>query len=223
MSTISAQDLLFLGGPVMVPILICSIFALGIILNRWSYLTSLKNDTDLLRSRVFELLRNNKIKEAILLCEANHAPVARVLKAGLFKLDSSAEEIKEAMEQASALENPKLENGLAALITIANVAPLLGMFGTVLGITVTFHAVQTQSAGLTPLTPADLAGGIWQALLTTLAGLMVAIPSFVAYNFFVHRINNIITEMERTAAEMLNISTRLAEPADTEKMPGFTQ
>lgn len=214
MYEISAKELLFSGGPVMIPLAICSILGLGIILNRWLYFIKSQANSNLTKLEVFNLIRANKIKEAILFCETQTTPIAQILKAGLLKSGASREEIKEELEQVSALEIPKLENGLAALITIANITPLLGMFGTVLGLTITFHAIQSHSSGTNPLTPADLAGGIWQALLTTLMGLAVAIPCFAAYNYFVQRINDMITEMEKTARDLLNL---LASPEEYPK------
>lgn len=192
------------GGPLMVPILLCSILALGIILEKFYHLARIKINTQNLKEEVFHLVKNNKIKEAIQLCESYHSPVAKIIKGGLLKFGASRDEIKEAMEDISIFEIPKLEVRLPALATIAHVSPLLGLLGTVTGMTNSFHTIQVRASTLNPITPGDLAGGIWEALLTTVAGLMVAIPSYVAYNFFISRINSIVHDMEHAATELLN-------------------
>lgn len=212
----SFRQFLFTGGPIMIPILICSLAALTIIINKWLYFKNSQTDVFRLKKEIFELVKDNKIKKAISLCDTNPSPVAQILKAGLLKFGSPREEIKEDMEYVSSLEIPKLESGLAALVTIANVSPLFGLLGTVMGMIIIFHAIQDRTASMNPLTPADLAGGIWQALITTLAGLVVAIPAFVAYNYFVNRIHNTVVEMERASSELVNLLTRLTESNTSE-------
>ncbi len=211
MNEMNLSQILFSGGPMMIPIIICSIFMLSVIISKWMYLANISTNIIRLKVEIFELVRNNKIKQAIIVCEDNNSPTGQILKAGLLKFGSPREEIKEEMEYTGSLEIPKLESGLAPLITIANISPLLGMLGTILGMIVMFHNIQVKSSSLSPLTPADLTGGIWQALLTTLAGIMVAIPAFTAYNYFVHRVNSIITETEQATSELIKLLTRLTE------------
>jgi len=115
------------------------------------------------------------------------------------------------MEDVSLFEIPKLEIRLPALATIAHISPLLGLLGTVTRMTASFHMIQVRAASLNPVTPGDLAGGIGEALLTTVAGLMVAIPTYVAYNYFVNRINSVIVEMERGATELVNYMSQIFE------------
>ncbi len=202
----NALSLIKSGGPIMIPIILCSLFALGIVIEKLLYFAFIKTNVPKLKREVFERLKNNNIKEAVELCEKNKSPVAQILKAGIFKYSSSKEEIKENMEDASLYEIPKLENRLAALSTIAHITPLLGLLGTVTGMTASFHTIQVRAASMNPVTPGDLAGGIGEALLTTVAGLIVAIPTFVAYNYFVSRINGFVLEMERGATELLTLS-----------------
>jgi biopolymer transport protein ExbB len=123
------------------------------------------------------------------------------------KYDRSRSQIKEAIEDASLYEIPKLEKNLPVLATVAHISPLLGFLGTVTGMVVSFQTIQTKAATSYPVLPGDLAGGIWEALLTTVAGLLVAIPAFVAYNYLVSRINNIILEMEKASTELVNFLT----------------
>ena len=127
------------------------------------------------------------------------------MKAGLSNYDRSKEKIKESMEEASLYQMPKLEKNLSFLATIAHISPLLGLLGTVLGLVKCFHTIEVKVAHFGSIAPSDLAGGIWEALLTTVAGLIVAIPAYVAYNYFVHKLNLYVLEMEKITTELLEI------------------
>lgn len=199
------------GGPLMIPIIICSVLALALVIEKTLFFLSIRTDVAALKQKVFVFVRENKIKEAVRFCDEFRAPVAKILKAGLMKFSSSKEDVKESMEDASLFEIPRLESRLPALATIAHIAPLLGLLGTVTGMITVFHTIQLRSAGMNSISPGDLAGGIWEALITTVAGLMVAIPTFVAYNFFVHRVNRYVQEMERSATELLQHMSRVVE------------
>ncbi len=211
MSEINAKQLLFAGGPVMIPIIFCWVCALAIIIKKWRYFQNLKSSIAPFKSEIFASIRENKIKAAILACEKNSQPTGHILKAGLLKFGCRREEIREALEDAIFLEIPKLEQGLTALITIANTTPLFGVLGTVLGLTIIFQTIQSQSAGMYAITPADLSNGIWQALLTTLAGLIVAIPTFVAYNYFIESLNTILRELQAMSNQLTNLLTHTHE------------
>ncbi len=213
----NAWELVKMGGPLMVPILLCSLFALGIVIEKFIHFSMVQTNASQLKANVFGLLKNNKIKEAVQLCDVNPSPTARILKAGVLKFGASREEIKESMEDASLFEIPKLENRLGALATIAHISPLLGLLGTVTGMTTSFHTIQVRAASLNPVTPGDLAGGIGEALITTVAGLMVAIPTFVAYNYCVSRISRFTLEMERAATELVNFMCHMAEAGTFEQ------
>ena len=195
------------GGPVMWPILLCSIFALAIILEKLWYLHWVKIDTQKFLGDVLDRMKRHQIKEALETCDKTKSPVARILKAGILKYDRPRNQIKEAIEDASLYEVPRIEKNLTALATIAHISPLLGLLGTVTGMVRCFQAIQAKATSFHPVSPGDLAGGIWEALLTTVAGLIVAIPTFVAYNYLVSRINNFILEMEKAATELVNFLT----------------
>lgn len=203
------------GGPIMFPIILCSWFALGIIMEKLYYFRTINTNTLKLRSQVFNYIKENRIKEAIGLCDINRSPVAKILKSGIIKFGASKEEIKESMEDASLYEIPKLEKHLGALTTIAHISPLLGLLGTVIGIAGSFHTIQVRAASLNPITPSDLAGGIWEALITTVAGLVVAIPVYLTYNYFISHINNCVLEMERAATELVNLLSHISEIKNT--------
>ncbi len=213
----NAWELIKAGGPIMAPIILCSVMALAIVIEKIWFLSSISTDAPKLKHEIFESIKNNKIKEAIALCDSNPSPVARIMKAGLLKFGASRDEIKESIEDVSLFEIPKLEKRLSVLATIANISPLLGLLGTVTGIAGSFHTIQVRATSLNPVGPGDLAGGIWEALITTVAGLVVAIPTFVAYNYFVSRINNVILEMERGATELVNYLGHISESETAKK------
>jgi len=195
------------GGPLMWPILLCSVFALAIIIERIWYMRRIQIDTHQFLSRILDKMKRHQIKEALEICETRRNPISRILKAGILKYDRGRQQIKEAIEDAALYEEPHLEKNMTALATIAHISPLLGLLGTVVGLVRCFQVIQTKSTALQPVSPGDLAGGIWEALLTTVAGLVVAIPAFVVYNYLVSRINNFILEMEKASTELVNFLT----------------
>lgn len=205
----SLKDVLIQGGPIMVPLLLCSVFAMGIVISKLIFFSKISTDTRELKKDVFQMIKENRLKEAIQLCDENPSPVAKILKGGIMKYGGSRNEIKEAMEDVSLFEIPILEKRFTALATIAHISPLLGLLGTVTGMTASFHTIQARAASLNPVTPGDLAGGIGEALLTTVAGLIVAIPTYVVYNYLVSRVNTFIREMEHGATELLNFMCHL--------------
>ncbi|MEI6631891.1 MAG: MotA/TolQ/ExbB proton channel family protein [bacterium] len=195
------------GGPVMWPILLCSIFALAIILEKIWHMHKIRIDTQQFLSSILDKMKRHEIKEAMQICDKTNSPVAHILKAGILKYDRPREQIKESIEDSSLYEVPKLEKNLTALATIAHISPLLGLLGTVTGMVRCFQTIQMKTASLHPVSPGDLAGGIWEALLTTVAGLIVAIPTFVAYNYLVSQVNTFILEMEKASTELINFLT----------------
>ncbi|MBU4305148.1 MAG: MotA/TolQ/ExbB proton channel family protein [Candidatus Omnitrophica bacterium] len=201
-------DMLNKGGPVMVPIILCSIFALAIIMERITNLYRSKIDTTRFMDEITAALKRNRIPDALEICEHTQGPIAHILKAGISRHDRSRQEIREAIEDAGVHEVPKLEKNLSALATIAHVSPLLGLLGTVTGMVNTFQIIQQRTQSMYPVDPSVLAKGIWEALITTVAGLIVAIPSFVAYNYLVAKAENLVVEMEIIATDLVNILTQ---------------
>ncbi|MBU1998206.1 MAG: MotA/TolQ/ExbB proton channel family protein [Candidatus Omnitrophota bacterium] len=192
------------GGPIMWPILFCSIFALAIVLEKFWHLNAIKIDTQKFLKKIFDSLSSRETKEAAKLCDKTNSPIARILKAGILKHNQPKSQIREAMEDVSLYEIPKLERNLTTLASIAHISPLLGLLGTVMGMVRCFQTIQMKSTTFHPVSPGDLAGGIWEALLTTVAGLVVAIPTYVLYNYLVSRVNATIIEMEKAATELVN-------------------
>ncbi len=200
-------DMMVRGGPVMVPIALCSILALAIVLERLWFLQRVTIDTRQFLDEVTTSIRRNKIVDALDLCERTPGPVASIVKAALAKHDRTRAEIKEAIEDAAAHQMPALEKHLRMLGTLGHISPLLGLLGTVTGMVSCFQTVQEKSSAFSAVSPSDLAGGIWEALITTVAGLVVAIPTYVAYNYLASRVNDLIREMERGGTEIVNLLT----------------
>jgi len=195
------------GGPIVLVIMLCSVLAFAIVLERLYSLYKSKIDIDDFMMQIKDLIKRNRIMEAIDTCEKTPGPIANIIKAGIFKHDRTKTEIREAIEDAGKQEVPKLEKNISILATLAHISPLLGLLGTVTGMVRAFKVIEQKSLSLQPVNPGDLAGGIWEALLTTVAGLAVAIPTYVAYNYLVSRVNNLVVDMEKSATELLDALT----------------
>jgi len=198
-------DLIQKGGPVMYLIMILSVISLGIIIERMYNLNRARIDSQKFMDDIINFLKHNKIIESIEMCNKTPGPIAHIIKAGILKHDRSRPEIKEAIDEAAQLEIPRMEKHLPILATIAHIAPLLGLLGTVSGMIKAFQVIQNKAATMTPVNPADLAGGIWESLLATLAGLLVAIPTYVAYNYLVNQVDSLAYDMERSATDLVNL------------------
>ncbi len=159
------------------------------------------NSTEFLNGVRIVLKRENVV-EALSICDATPGPVARLVKTAILNRDRGREGVRDALEEAGLLEVPRLEDKLNLLATIAQIAPLMGLLGTVMGFMRMF--LELQRAG-TFATPDRLAGGIWGALISMAAGLAVAIPTYAGYNYLVNRVNSIVLDMEKASTEILNI------------------
>lgn len=175
-------------------LLISSVMALTIIVDRFIYFTRIKSSDESLSQKIISLIKDNEIKAAIALCETSKSPLSNIITAGLKNTKIS----KELMQSQANKELPKLERFIAALSTISTVAPLLGLLGTILGMIQSFAVISTVGSGR----PTALASGIANALLTTAAGLIIAIPSVVFYNYFVNTVNKRILFMENLSNEI---------------------
>jgi len=196
-------ELISKSGWLIIPIILSSFFSVAIIVERLIFYISIKSNNLLVISKILDLVRKNKITEAIDICEKNPFYATNILKSGLSHYEEPKDVIKEAMENNSLYEIPKLEKNLNFLSTIAHVSPLLGLLGTVVGLVKCFYIIEQKTVSMGLVNPSDLAGGIWEALLTTVAGLCVAIPSYIMYNYFVHKVNLLTLGAERSATELL--------------------
>lgn len=197
-------DLFMLGGPVMIFIGITSVIALAVFLNKIFHLHRAHIDTRKFVGGIKNVIKKKNYVEAVTICTETPGPVAAVLKAGLIKHERGAAEIKKGMEMAGMIEVPRLEQDINILLSIAYVAPLLGFLGTALGLMKVFMKVQ-EMGGV--INVADIAGGVWESLICTAAGLVVAIPSFLGYNYLLTRVQTFVLDMERSATELADILT----------------
>ena len=203
----NAWQIFLAAGPLMWPILLSSIFALAIIIEKVWFLGAIKIDMQDFLAALLDKMRRQQVKEALEICDKTKSPVAAILKAGILKYDRPRQQISEAIEDASLYQIPHLEKNVPLLAMIANTAPLLGFLGTVTGMIRCFQVIEVKAGSAYMVSPGGLAGGIWEALLVTAAGLVVAIPAFIAYNYFVNRINEYIRDMERVSHELVNALT----------------
>jgi biopolymer transport protein ExbB len=187
------------GGPVMWPLLALSVLAVTVIFWRWWALRTATSGILPFMKDLRPKLVNRDVEGAIAVCDRHGGPVAAMVKAGLVRVGRPIEEIEPALQDASAHELSRLERGLPILATTAMIAPLLGFLGTVTGMINSFEALA--SVGLN--NPAAVAQGISEALITTAAGLIIAIPVQMAYNYFVTNVNSLVRTMESAAHVLL--------------------
>jgi biopolymer transport protein ExbB len=196
--------LLSYGGPVLWVLLVASAVAVAVFIERFLHCHRAQiNSTEFLNG-VRTVLKRNNVVEALSICDATPGPVARLVKVAILNRDQGQERVREALEEAGSAEVPRLEEKLNLLATIAQLSPLIGLLGTVLGFIKMFADMQAK--GLSAHV-GDLSAGIWQALICTAAGLAIAIPAHAAYNYLVSRINSIVLDMERSATEIVHIVT----------------
>lgn len=192
------------GGVFMHPILLCSILALAVIIERLYVLSKARTDTRALMSKLLSTYETKGIEAARAQLEITKGPVAAVLHAGLLRVDRGTDAVEKSIVSAAAIEVTFLERGLVWLSSVANIAPLLGFLGTVSGMIHAFEAIAAAEYVSAKLVSA----GIAEALITTAAGLMVAIPVQLAYNYFVQTIDRFVVEMEESAADLLDALAR---------------
>ncbi len=202
---INAWGILFKGGPMMWPILLLSIVGLVIAVEKFIQLNKAQQELLRFKEGLFVEIRQQRLKEALVLCEERANFVGRIIKAGIVKFGQPRSVIVAAMEDAATVEIHQLKQRLGILALITNVAPMLGVLGTVSGMTVVFHAVQMRANALNPLSLGDMSSGIWQALLTTTAGLLVGVISLSAYSFCCARVNDVIMSIDQAVKEAANL------------------
>ena len=198
------SNLLGNGGAMLWVILIAG--AAGIVVFTERYLhchRSQINSTEFLNG-VRTVLKRDNVVEALSICDATPGPVSRLVKTAILTRDQGRERVREAIEEAGLIEVPRLEEKLNLLATIAQLAPLLGLLGTVLGFIDVFMGIESHGLNATVKL---LSGGVWQAMTCAAAGLAVAIPMHAAYNYLVSRVNSIVLDMERAATEIVRIVT----------------
>lgn len=195
------------GGFVMWMILAAGVIAVVVFLERLLHVHRAKIKSDDFVRGICNIVGRRNIKEALSICEETPGPVARIVRAAIQHRGQDQRLIAQAVDDTALTEIALMERRLGVLATVAQLAPLLGLLGTVLGLVQTAMIIEQK----TPLIQAgDLAGGIWPALITTAAGLGVAILSYAGYNLLVTRVEAIVLDMEKSAGEILGFFTSSA-------------
>ena len=192
------------GGPIIWLILIAAAVALVVFTERVLFCHRSQINSAEFLNGVRNVLKRDNVVEAISICDATPGPVARLVKTAILNRGRGRDRVREALEEAGLTEVPQLEERLNLLATIAQIAPLLGLLGTIIGFIRIFSKLQTEGLYAHIST---LSGGIWEALICAAAGIAVAIPVHAGYNYLVSRINKIVLDMERSAGEIVNIVT----------------
>ena len=182
------------------PLGLCVVIGILVIIWKFFSLMAKSTSTRKILREVDELLVSQRIDEALELTRESSSPAANILYAGLERHEEGTDRVMKAIENQGLIELSKLERGLVVLATLTNIAPLLGFLGTVIGMIIAFQSIE--AAGEVEATL--VAGGIKVALLTTAAGLTIAIPVSIAHNYFVSRIDSLVIDMEESAQKMID-------------------
>lgn len=192
------------GGPMLWVILFVGAAGIVIFIERFLHCHRAQiNSTEFLNG-VRTVIKRDNVVEAISICDATPGPVARLVKTAVLNRENGRERVRESLEEAGLMEVPRLEERLDLLATIAQLAPMLGLLGTVLGFIDVYSGVQAANSSANA---GMITHGVWQALVCAAAGLAVAIPIHAGHNYLVSRVNSIVLDMERAAGEIVNIVT----------------
>ncbi|MEA2081446.1 MAG: MotA/TolQ/ExbB proton channel family protein [Elusimicrobiota bacterium] len=192
------------GGPVMFLLAVLSVVAIAIIINRLRFYKTCGIDAQPLINGVLKYIRAGSPESAVSLCEEKSGPLAAVIKSGLSYYSDGPEIMEEAFQSQELREMPLLENHLSTLSTIASVSTLVGFTGTVTGMITAFNNIAQKGAS----SPAIVASGISQALLTTAAGLLIAVPTVIFVRYFENRVDGFVNEIDFATHELVRVSKR---------------
>jgi biopolymer transport protein ExbB len=194
------------GGPLMIPLVICSVIAIYIFVERLLTVNRANVSSDSFMSKIKELVVRGDINGAKILCAQYDTPVARMIEKGVSRIGSPLKNIEASIENVGKIEVFRLEKNLSVLATIAGAAPMIGFLGTVIGMVSAFIAIAQEEGSVSPKLLAD---GIYTAMVTTVAGLIVGIIAYLGYNFLVTRVSKVIHRMEYSSIEFIDL---LQEP-----------
>ncbi len=195
-------QLAFKGGWIMIPILALSFIAVYIFINRYYAIRRASRFDASLMDRINDYIKEGKVDAAMALCKSADSPVARMIEKGITRIGRPMTDVNAAIENVGNLEISKLEKGLPALASVAGGAPMLGFLGTVMGMIKAFYDMS--SAG-NNIDVTLLSTGIYQAMVTTVAGLIVGIIAYFAYNIIVSRVEKVIFKMEATTSNFMDL------------------
>lgn len=195
-------ELISKSGPLVILLAACGVIALAIFLERFFFFHRCSIHLAEFMQGIASQVRKRNVTRALHECSATPGPVPRVVRAGLLRAGMPREQLRDIMRETAQLEVPRLERYLAMLAAIAYVAPLIGVLGTLLGLVDSFAAISAV-AGFA--TPADVARGVYQALVTSAVGIAVAIFSFLLYSYLTAYMRTLMQDMERAGIETLNL------------------
>lgn len=190
----------------MIPIGLCSMVAVYIFFERLATMNKANKDPDSFMIQIKDLVQRGDVSGAKLLCSQFDTPIARMIEKGVARIGSPLKTIEASVENVAKLELFKLEKNLSVLATIAGAAPMMGFLGTVTGMVTAFIAIAQEEGSVSPKL---LAGGMYEAMVTTVAGLIVGIIAYLGYNFLITRVSKMVHKMEYTSIEFLDL---LQEP-----------
>ncbi len=203
-------DLAIKGGWVMIPIILLSFVAAYIFIERYYVIRKATREDMNFMNRIKDYIHDGKIESALALCRSTDSPSARMIEKGISRLGRPLQDISTAIENVGKLEISKLEKGFPTLATITGAEPMLGFLGTVIGMVRSFYSMSQAGNNIDV---SMMSGGIYTALITTVAGLIVGIVGFFAYNTLVVRVEKVVFNLEATLTEFMDI---LNEPVKTE-------
>ncbi|MEC9488265.1 MAG: MotA/TolQ/ExbB proton channel family protein [Halanaerobium sp.] len=196
------KEILLQGGPMMIPLIICSVIAVGTILERFFYLRRVNQIDQKILDQVEMSLLRGETTNAVRLLKGRKDPVARIFSAGLASASKNLQEIENKIRVAGEEEIKNMEKNLSILDVIATVAPLIGLLGTVLGIIDSFNILAAMRG---MAAPQQLSSGIAEALITTATGLVIAIPCMLIYSYFTSRVDKAAHEMNKWTVHLISI------------------
>jgi len=206
-TTINVMELAIKGGWAMIPIALMLLVAIYLIVERLIVIRNAAKEDQNFMNNIKDFILNGKVDSAISLCRATKTPVARMIEKGITRIGGSMEDISVAIENTAKLEVYRLERNLSILATIAGAAPMMGLIGTVMGMVRTFFGIANSGEGVVIGT---LAGGVYEAMVATVSGLIVGVLAYVGYNLLVARVEKVVYLLELRSVEFLDI---LHEPA----------
>lgn len=206
--TLSYWELAFKGGWVMIPILVLSVIAVFIFVERYFVVRQAQREDALLMNRIKDYIHEGKVESALALCQSQNSPVSRMLEKGLKMIGRPIRDVNAALENVGKLEIYKLERGLPALATVAGGAPMIGFLGTVIGMIISFYDMSNAGNNINV---SLLSNGIYTALVTTVAGLIVGIIAYFAYNILVSKVEKVVFQLEARTSEFIDL---LNEPVN---------
>jgi biopolymer transport protein ExbB len=204
-------DLAIKGGWVMIPIILLSFVAAYIFIERYYVIRKATKEDQNFMNRIKDYIHDGKIEAALGLCRSTNSPSARMIEKGITRLGRPLQDISTAIENVGKLEISKLEKGFPTLATITGAEPMLGFLGTVIGMVQSFYNMEQAGNNINV---SLMSGGIYTALITTVAGLIVGILGYFAYNTLVVRVERVVFNLEATLTEFMDI---LNEPVKTDR------